>query len=206
MTTEVATRMINSVAIQRLLEAAIMLKLERSIGVAGAQDVQAKVGANTSPAPKHPAHKGAQQPAQSQPFQQRHTWNNPLIVSMDGTTNIATALAPTAPRETALAPLAYRESLTEMALPARSELPPLMGAAVPSPIQYANAELAHALSAKAPNVLMGMNSTTAFRTGADVADLKSSRERATQRRMILVGAIGGGSAILVAALCFAYLK
>lgn len=191
--------MINSVAIQRLLEAATMLKLERGLRAAGSQPGPTNSAATNSARPQQPVSASFPSPFTARDVLPTTRWTNPPILTPDGTADLAAAVIATTPREAAPAPVAYRDSIADAGAQARlPEQSAGLTAAIPAPVQYANSELALALSVKATRVAAG--SHKAF--GIDGADpgrgQKSEEEMAAQQRLIFAGAIGGAIVVTVA--------
>lgn len=194
--------MINSVAIQRLLEAAVMLKLERGTRVAGGPPPNAQTSNQRATTSQQPIHGATGN--QNQRSALSRIWNNPPILPPDSASNGALAIAATVLRETAVAPRAYREAIAEAAIPARiAEQPAAIAQPVPAPIQYANAEIALALSVKTSRSTQA--TTTTAQGVATGSQSTFDTDQDNQRRKIVIGAIIGGAIILLAVLAFAVL-
>lgn len=195
--------MINSVAIQRLLEAAVMLKLELGTRVTGRlpPNAQSSQQTTTSQQQIHGANG-----IQNQQSSLNRIWNNPPILPPDSASNGALAIAATVLRETAVAPRAYREAIAEAAVPARlAEQPAAIAQPIPAPIQYANAEIALALSAKTSRPTSGGKGTTPAPGADNGSQAAFDAQQANQRRKIVIAAILGGVIILFAVLALAVL-
>lgn len=190
--------MINSVAIQRLLEAATMLKLERGLRAAGSQSVPA----NTTPtngARSQQTLGGTIPSAPAQKFLPTTRWTNPPILAPDGSAEIATAVIATASREAAPAPVAYRDIIADAGLPGRlPEQSAILAATIPAPVLYANPELALALSVKASRAATGSHIALETDGSGTRRGPRSAEEKAAQQRLILAGAIGGAVVATVA--------
>lgn len=197
--------MINSVAIQRLLEAAVMLKLERGTRVAGGPPPNTQTSNQRATASQQQMHDRTGIANQRSALSR--IWNNPPILPPDGAPDIAAlAIAATVLRETAVAPRAYREAIAEAAVPARlAEQPAAIAQPVPAPIQYANAEIALALSVKTSRSTSGGKAATPAQGAATGSQSTFDTDQANQRRKIVIGAIIGGTIILSAVLAFAVL-
>lgn len=195
--------MINSVAIQRLLEAAVMLKLERGTRVTGRPppNAQSSQQATTAQQPIHVSTGN-----QNQRSSLNRIWNNPPILPPDSASNGALAIAATVLRETGVAPRAYREAIAEAAVPARlAEQPAAIAQPIPAPIQYANAEIALALSVKTSRPTSGWKGTTPAPGADNGSQAAFDAQQANQRRKIVIAAITGGVIILFAVLALGVL-
>ena len=178
--------MIGSVAIQRLLEAAILLKLER--GTRGSE--------TRSSAPKQTTPNIEAQLAGSPPqsprgahFTQASTWSNAPVIPADAP--IAAAVSQ-AVREAAVAPFAYRETVSDGARP--PDQTAALPNTVPAPIQYAHPELALALSrTKAGAPVLG--ETSAALAASLGASLNQKEERALAHQAKLIALIAGSVVI-----------
>ena len=196
--------MINSVAIQRLLEAAVMLKLERGTRVAGGPPPTAQTSNQLATTSQQPIQGATGN--QNQRSALGRIWNNPPILPPGSAANGALAVAATVLRETAVAPRAYREAIAEAAVPARlPEQPAAIAQPVPAPIQYANAEIALALSVKTSRSTSGGKAAKISQGAATVPQSTVDTKQANQRRKIIIGAIIGGAIILIAVLASAVL-
>lgn len=194
--------MINSVAIQRLLEAAVMLKLERGTRVAGGPPPNAQTSNQRATTSQQPIHGATGN--QNQRSALSRISNNPPILPPDSPSNGGLAIAATVLRETAVAPRAYREAIAEAAVPTRiAEQPAAIAQPVPAPIQYANAEIALALSVKTSRSTQA--TTTTAQGVATGLQSTFDTDQDNQRRKIVIGAIIGGAIILLAVLAFAVL-
>lgn len=191
--------MINAVAVQRLLEAAIMLKLERGTRALGGQATPAKTADNRGTAPQQPALVPPHLAPQSQRFSQNRMWSDPPILVPEFSSNITAAVA-SAPRENASALPAYREALAEAGQPARlPEHLTLPFATAPAPIQYANAELALALAEKAPRAVLESKREAGSKSGVGLLPSMSADRIAAWQRLATIGAVAGGAIILFTA-------
>lgn len=178
--------MIGSVAIQRLLEAAILLKLER--GTRGSE-TRSSAPKQTTP---NIATKQAGPPPQTPRgahFTQASTWNNAPLIPADAPIAVAQAV-----REAAVAPLAYRETVSDAAASGARASDPIPANAVPAPIQYAHPELALALSrTKAGAPVLG--ETSAALAASLGASLNQKEERALAHQAKLIALIAGSAGI-----------
>ena len=198
--------MINSVAIQRLLEAATMLKLERGLRATGSQSAPTTSATTNNIRPQQPVVANFQSPAAARNASPTTSWKNPPIITSNGAAAVAAAaIIATAPRDAAPAPLAYRDTIADAGTAARlPEQSTILAATIPAPVQYANSELALALSVNASRAANSSAKALGIdRRGADPRS-KSAEEAAAQQRLIFAGAIGG-AVVVTFAIFFAVL-
>lgn len=194
--------MINAVAIQRLLEAAILLKLERGTRTDGGQPDTAKRAGTSELTPQHLA-RGIMEAAipNRRPIQSG-ILSMLAAVPPDSAAAVAAPLADAA-REANVAPLAYRESLAEAATPRLTEQPLAVAMIIPAPVQYANAELARALAVTL--AVNGQRAATgiASDTEASMGRIASLAQQTLQHRKVITRALIAGSLVVAAAYAIA---
>lgn len=190
--------MINAVAIQRLLEAAILLKLERGTRTDGGQPDTAKRAGTSELTPQHLA-RGIMEAAipNRRPIQSG-ILSMLAAVPPDSAAAVAAPLADAA-REANVAPLAYRESLAEAATPRLTEQPLAVAMIIPAPVQYANAELARALAVNGQRAATGIASDTE----ASMGRIASLAQQTLQHRKVITRALIAGSLVVAAAYAIA---
>lgn len=193
--------MINAVAIQRLLEAAILLKLERGTRTDGGQTDVANRTGKSELTSQHLTRGTIEAAMPNRRPSQSGAWNMLATLPPDSAISVAAPIAAQVTREATLAPLAYRESLAEAATPSArlAEQPLAALVIVPAPIQYAHAELARALAANGQRAPIAIASQNASGAGASMAHIASAAEQAIQRRKVMTRALIVVSLILAAA-------
>lgn len=189
--------MINAVAIQRLLETAILLKLERGTRTDGGQPDTAKRAGTSELTPQHLA-RGMEAAIPNRRPIQSGILSMLAAVPPDSAAAIAAPLAHAA-REANVAPLAYRESLAEAATPRLTEQPLAVAMIIPAPVQYANAELARALAVNGQHAATGIASDTE----ASMGRIASLAQQTLQHRKVITRALIAGSLVVAAAYAIA---
>lgn len=192
--------MINAVAIQRLLEAAILLKLERGTRTDGGQTDATKHTGTRELTPQHLARGTMEAAMPNRRPLQSGVLSILATVPPDSATAVAAPLAQVA-REANVAPLAYRESLAEAATPSArlTEQPLAVAVIIPAPVQYANAELARALAVNGQRAAIGVASDTE----ASIARSASLAQQTLQRRKGMTRALIVASLVLAASYAIA---
>lgn len=190
--------MIGSVAIQRLLENAILLTLERGTRRSDAQSSTASKSLNTTGAAQQLAPQPAGIAARGTHFTQASTWSNAPVIPAE--IQVATVAASTL-REAAVAPLAYRETVSDTIPGARlPDQNPIPANTVPAPIQYAHPELALALSrTKSGAPATSAATDRAIAQSAQTSNSQStSDERALAQQAKRIALIAGSAAVVAA--------